>query len=88
LGAWIGARMTRTPRAEDPVERAAERRVPVANEEPDGTCPSVEFEHEIPSLLGDPGGIGVHCCRADVDAPAAELHEHEHVEGGARRSRR
>ncbi len=38
-------------RANDLVERPAELRVPVANEEPDGARPSVEVQRQVPGLL-------------------------------------
>jgi len=37
--------------ANELVERPAELRVPVANEEPDGARPSVEVGREVPGLL-------------------------------------
>jgi hypothetical protein len=38
-------------RANDLVERPAELRVPVSDEEPDGARPSVEVGREVPGLL-------------------------------------
>jgi hypothetical protein len=38
-------------RAEHRVERPAELRVPVADEEPDGARPIVEVQREVPGLL-------------------------------------
>jgi len=37
------------------VERPAELRVPVADEEPDGGRAIIEVQGEVPGLLGDPG---------------------------------
>src|SRR5450759_2572501 len=67
-------------RANDLVERPAELRVPVADEEPDGTRTSVEVESEIPGLLGDPRRVRVRRCRTQVDPSAAELDEREDIE--------
>jgi len=47
-------------RAQDRVERAAELRVPVADEESGRSGASVEPEREVPGLLGDPRRVGVH----------------------------
>jgi hypothetical protein len=57
-------------RANDLVERPAELRVPVSDEEPDRARPSVEVQREVPGLLGDPGRVGVRGGGAQVDPPA------------------
>jgi hypothetical protein len=67
-------------RANDRVERPAELRVMVSDEEPDGAGASIEPESQVARLLGDPGRVGVRGRGAHVDPPAAELDEHEDVE--------
>jgi hypothetical protein len=67
-------------RANDLVERPAELRVPVADEEPDGTRASLEVYREIPGQLGDPRRLRVRCCGTQVDPPAPELDEHQDAE--------
>jgi hypothetical protein len=76
-----GADDPNTLRAEDRVERDAELRVTVANEVPDGARTRVEAHHEVPGLLGNPGGVGVNRRWAEGDPPAAKLDEHEDVDG-------
>ncbi len=62
LGVGIGVRgpdrredHPRPFRADNLVERPAELRVPVADEEPDGGRAIIEVQGEVPGLLGDPG---------------------------------
>src|SRR5664279_4614962 len=49
--------------AEHRVERDAELRVPVSDEEPDGRRVAIEVHGEVPGLLGDPRRVGMRWIR-------------------------
>jgi len=65
---------------EDGVEVAGELAVAVANQEAKRSCSLVERPGELARLLGDPGVGWVGGAAGQVDAPAAELDEEEHVQ--------
>ncbi len=67
-------------RANDFVERSAELRVSVADEEPDGGRSIIEFHREVPGLLADPRRVWVGSGGTQVDPPAPKLDEHEDIE--------
>src|ERR1035437_1838580 len=75
-----GADHPYTLRAQDRVERAAELRVPVADEEPDRAAATIEHHGKVPRLLRHPRRVRVCGRGAHVDPPAAELDEHEDVQ--------
>src|SRR6266571_6591850 len=64
---------------EDGVEVAAELAVPVVDEEAKRRSPLLERPGELAGLLGDPWSGRVRGAAGEVDAPAFQLDEEEHV---------
>jgi hypothetical protein len=64
----------------DGVERGGELGVAIADEESEASAGVVEVHEQVAGLLGDPGAGGVRGDPGDVDAAAAVLDGHEHVE--------
>jgi hypothetical protein len=65
---------------EHDVERAADRRVSVPDEEPDTADPIAEVHDEVACLLGGPLGRRVGGDAEDVHSSGGDLHHDQHVQ--------
>src|SRR5205823_13599041 len=64
---------------EDLVERGAELRVAVVDQEAHRPLPTAAVDHEVARLLGDPRPTRVPAAARKVDAPRVQLDEEQHI---------
>ena len=65
--------------SKDSIEAAAVLGVAVVDEESHGRASILEAHREVACLLGDPYRVGTGGAAGDVDTPARELDEEEHI---------
>lgn len=64
---------------EDRIEFAAEFAVPVVDEEPRSCRRVLNVPTQVARLLGDPEGVWTLCAAGDMQSPASNLYEEQHV---------
>lgn len=66
--------------AKDLVERAAELRVAVVDQQAEAVRLLAELHDEVAGLLGDPGAVGVGCAGDELESARGEREEEEDVD--------
>jgi hypothetical protein len=68
------------PRSEHLIESLSELGIPVAKQKPRPQLAVGDPPHELPCLLGHPGGRGVGRAASQVNTATAELDEEPHIQ--------